>query len=486
MRRTKILISGFAIKKLALILIFITGCISLSAVNDNDRSYYDSLTYAQYLNEEWTDLIVTGKKALDNDIDFYYLRMRIGIAAYNLNYYFLASDNFSKALQFEPASRPVEQYLYYSFVLSGRSYQATRLYQRISIESQKQIEDKPGIVNRVFAGGGAVFSNNFSKNDNWKIQDGDTLSGYSILTGNKTDVYTGLELNLWGDLSLTTGLNTLKVKKRVDYQYPEYPLKFDSVVVFNWGYQNYYSAEAKSNKVSVPSDIKQNEVYFNLRYQLNNIISVSLISNIVMISTDYQLPVFDTVTEREINYQITGEDPVYFDYDYVEISYRTIDSSFVNYLAGINFEMDYGRFVINAMGTYSDFNLGKQIYVNIGALYYLNKKGIFYGKSQVGILNEQSDAESTDNRIIFTQKLGGKVLKKLWCEGYFILGNLQNATADNGYVIYNQIDKTIFNSGITLSYYLNEKLALNLYYRYIINEGRFVDFTDGQNDINYE
>ena len=40
----------------------------------------DTNTYNLYLEKDWDELIREGKRALRQDIDYYYLRMRIGIA----------------------------------------------------------------------------------------------------------------------------------------------------------------------------------------------------------------------------------------------------------------------------------------------------------------------------------------------------------------------------------------------------------------------
>ncbi|MEY3452181.1 MAG: hypothetical protein RL711_2009 [Bacteroidota bacterium] len=40
----------------------------------------EAKTYAQFLGQFWDELVVTGEKALSNNIDYYYLRLRLGVA----------------------------------------------------------------------------------------------------------------------------------------------------------------------------------------------------------------------------------------------------------------------------------------------------------------------------------------------------------------------------------------------------------------------
>ena len=81
-------------------LIIITGFIAL---NLSGQSFVkiDSATYAQYLAGDWKTLVREGKAALDQDVDYYYLRMRMGIAYYELENYRAAIDQLNQSLSEE-------------------------------------------------------------------------------------------------------------------------------------------------------------------------------------------------------------------------------------------------------------------------------------------------------------------------------------------------------------------------------------------------
>ena len=65
-----------------------------------------------------------GKIALKQDMDFYYLRMRMGIARYNQKKYRQACGHFKHALELNQADPLALEYLYYSLLFSGQSEQA--------------------------------------------------------------------------------------------------------------------------------------------------------------------------------------------------------------------------------------------------------------------------------------------------------------------------------------------------------------------------
>lgn len=80
----------------------------------------DTLTYNQYLREEWKPLIRSGKTALENNIDYYYLHMRIAYAYFSLEKYRSAIVYYKNALEFNEFDPVAREYLYYCYSFSGR------------------------------------------------------------------------------------------------------------------------------------------------------------------------------------------------------------------------------------------------------------------------------------------------------------------------------------------------------------------------------
>ncbi len=57
------------------------------------------ITYQYYLEQKWDSIIIIGKQAIKSDIDFYYLRYRMGRAYFQTENYALAILNFEKFLR---------------------------------------------------------------------------------------------------------------------------------------------------------------------------------------------------------------------------------------------------------------------------------------------------------------------------------------------------------------------------------------------------
>ena len=86
--------------------------------------YADSVTYGLYTERNWSKLIIKGKEAIDEGHDFFYMRMRIGIAYYELKNYAMSAFHFKRALEFNDSDPLALEYLFYSYYLSGRTLQA--------------------------------------------------------------------------------------------------------------------------------------------------------------------------------------------------------------------------------------------------------------------------------------------------------------------------------------------------------------------------
>lgn len=87
----------------------------------------DKKTYNYYLVGDYNNLKNTSDTLISLGIDYYYLRMRLGILSFNKQLYSNAVNNFNKAIEFNSLDTVSREYIYYSYLLSGRADDA-RLY----------------------------------------------------------------------------------------------------------------------------------------------------------------------------------------------------------------------------------------------------------------------------------------------------------------------------------------------------------------------
>ncbi len=112
-------------KKITITILFFLFSFQIFSQIKNDNILQK--TYQLLEKGSYNELIEYSKKVLDNDIDFFYLRLRLGIAYFKLNNYKLAVYHLEKSLEFNSDDEVALEYLYYSYLYSGMRDEANKL-----------------------------------------------------------------------------------------------------------------------------------------------------------------------------------------------------------------------------------------------------------------------------------------------------------------------------------------------------------------------
>jgi|WetSurMetagenome_2_1015567.scaffolds.fasta_scaffold02201_13 hypothetical protein len=113
--------------------------VTVAGQDRTDFRSVDSLTYKYYLSGEWDKLIIEGSKAIDSNIDYKYLRQRIGYAYYSKGDYMQAKKHFEKAMTYDSFNDFTLTYLYYSYLFLGQEEYASLFSSKMSVELKKQL-----------------------------------------------------------------------------------------------------------------------------------------------------------------------------------------------------------------------------------------------------------------------------------------------------------------------------------------------------------
>ena len=162
----------------------------LLAQNKMSFESVDSITYRQYINNEWDSLIAVGKMAFNNNIDFKYLRQRVGYAYFMKADYYASQKHYEKALLFDKKDVNSLTYLYYCGL-----YTANETYTRyregfLPQELKTQFKIKPFKI-----------VSSFDLEYNYKINN-------SLVRGNPTYQRAGLATDLGYRLNLYQSVST--------------------------------------------------------------------------------------------------------------------------------------------------------------------------------------------------------------------------------------------------------------------------------------
>jgi len=222
-------------------------------------------SYGMYLAKQWPELIVYGDSVLKLGFDYYYIRMRMGIAYFELKKYRIAEEHFKKAIAFNASEDLAFEYLYFIYIYTDRFEESRKLSARFSkplklklktdslpvvdcvaLEVGTKTSASIYVPNALFAqlGLGHYVKNKFSvfhsysyygqQNEYWKVNQNQyyiganfplrnkwMLSGAFSVLGRNTQTYSGT--SLVGQLTALTSVDTynyiesLSLKKNFEY-----------------------------------------------------------------------------------------------------------------------------------------------------------------------------------------------------------------------------------------------------------------------------
>ncbi len=399
------------------------SCHTMAQTTDQSADI-DKRSYEEFMRNDYGALKQTVQKALKNNIDFYYLRLRIGILAYNHKKYEAAIPHFKKALEFYPADTVAQEYLYYAYLLSGRKEAAGNLASKESIAFQQRVGYKKKPFDYIGIDGGAILTKNVSTNR-------DSYFKASPVNGKAERTLNG---NLaFGEFYFQ---NTFKNRWHLN----------QSFSVFNTN--SLYQVD-----IILPQERRLYKQKFNnLNFQYNIGASVN--------------------TKRE--WIISAG------FGYYRVKGNTFSALAPDTLSpnlNIPFQQDtttinsfYGALTIAKRFKYvqpyiqlsaSNLNGIRQVQGEAGILYYPLGNYYFYGVTSGAYLNNGGD-----NQFIFGQTIGYKVTNWWWHELNFNYGNLSNYTSANGFLTYNTSDVIKLQAGLDFRFYIKKHLQLNVGYTF--------------------
>jgi len=103
-------------------------------------TYVDSATYTLYLKQDWKPIIALGKQSRAEGVDFYYLKVRMGIAYFKENKIFSAIQFLEEAYTMDPKNAVVQDYLYWAYRYSGLVMESRLFYTKMTNELKAKID----------------------------------------------------------------------------------------------------------------------------------------------------------------------------------------------------------------------------------------------------------------------------------------------------------------------------------------------------------
>ncbi|TRZ73143.1 MAG: hypothetical protein D4R97_05245 [Bacteroidetes bacterium] len=447
---------------------FLLLTVSSKAGTKLDFKTVDMLTYRCFEEKKWDSVIVVGKQALHQDIDYYYLRVRLGIAYFEKQKYIPASLHLRKARQFNSGDPMVSDYLYRAYLYTNRNEEANILKATFPVEDRETTGSKSGTLELVhFESGYTLSSDNAPKNLP-TLMGHDSIYGEQDLYGNSLYNNLGLKVNISNRVSISMAYNYLNFTKTKYIQYGKAEDHLIGITDTIGGKKYNYKFPWVIYDTSFRYHVSQHEVHLGATVTFPD--GFKIIPAIHWINVSYPMINsrfrMDSIQDTAF---YTSVDNVYHTFPFARTSYSfdRKDTSFNNWVAALTITKDIGFFNIGVSGSWSNLNNKNQIQAGLILTYYPLGNLNFYGTSTV-----TGFFQGKETRLLLSQVVGAKVAPWLWLEGNFYYGDYTNANIFNGSIVYNNTGIIDYRAGANLVFVINKHIFLSLIYQYFRKENQ--------------
>jgi tetratricopeptide (TPR) repeat protein len=419
--------------RLVFIILILFPLMSFSQKGEMTQDRADKITYSLYKYKQWDELIKKGEEFLKDDIDFYYLRVRLGIAYYEIENYRKSVKHLKKAFEFNDPDSLIYEYLYYSYLYSDRKPDANAFYTKYYDILSKRIAITHNLETNSFGFSfGGSLNNNDKKNLNLFENSSERFTR-SILYDDNWYLNFNLSQTAFKKLNIYHAYNYINIERNES-------LWDNGELIYQ-----------------LPYFIDQHDYFISANYPIASGLSI--------IGT-YQI----------MNSRFISSDPIILGRDN-----QSIFPGYVNYLnnifqVGLNLDFSNFKFISGIVAGEINEDLQKELFASL-VYYPFGNKNLYSISSIIYHTNDEAD------NTIFTQKLGVRFHEKLWMEAEATIGTLINYVEPLSFLTYNIPDNITFKGGANLYYPLTDKITFSIYYKFYQREDFYFTYELPQNYI---
>jgi len=399
----------------------------------------EAKSYDLYKNQKWNELIRLGELAIEDRIDFYSLRIRLGTAYYKTKNYFPAISNFEKALEIGYDDELIYEYLYYSYMFTDRIEDKNFVFSILSNSKKSQLRPLyNSVIDNVFAETGTGISDDVNQNSEVKP----ALSGNSFT-----------EEVIFGDyFYFKAGIGQLPFDRlNVSYDYSYYNFKKRRETFLRQGLLNFESTDDYIQK--------QNRFYNSLDILIDNGFVISPAGHYINLKEN---KISDTLLT-----------------DPSTITYLREETSTDNFILSLAISKYISTFNLKIYGSFSYLNENHQSQYAMEFKSYPFGSANFFTKTYA-TLHYQDNISN----LVFTQLLGLKTIKNLQLEAYASFGKINNFNEQNGYIVFNDPDLIKYKFGTMVNYSFSNNLSADFILDYQFRERVFPVYSAYKNTMN--
>jgi len=387
----------------------------------------DQESYALYQAGEWKELIRYNNRAIREGFDYYYLRMRSGIAWYQRKNYVHAARQFNEALNFNTADPVSLEYLLACYLELNKTGDALQVYNQLPPAIKQRLQHlRPGKW-RADLSAGYTFSDQPAVFEPYDIDGSDNIYGETDLLLDGMHISTGLSYLLHNKSKVFVGYTLVR--------------------------QN------KNKLVKIADTISVDDQYRLIQHQFYLGGAIPVIKEIsIHPAVNYINTRFDMVMPEYNEENGTYTFPVEAFRQHAFIGYLEITRDFKILQAGL-------------FAAWSNLNEKEQIQAGFHLVAYPLGNLDFYISSK--LLNHRNNGY---NNIIFEQMAGARLARPVWVEAGFTIGEMKNYHESSGYVVYNLADKMKFKGEGKLIWVIDSSWMITAGYIYMLRQGNYITY----------
>lgn len=417
-------------------LILLTALLTAQSSREHEPLSFktaDSLTYRLYEQGRWKELVTAGSRALNSGHDYFYLRMRTGIAYFMLERYRMAAIHFEKALDFNFADKTAVEYLQKSYTLGGMETEAAYLNRRFSRTTVGSDKGNTFLKN-LFLLSGVSFSDSEGKLPELDVAGVEGIYGEVNLSGNMVTNHAGANFSPRPDWIWYTGYTNIHLAR---YQR----------IVAN-------GIDTVNNKYT----LLQHQVYASFPVRFAKGWQIIPAMNLIAMNDNAILMSYDTLAQ-EYSVQAATDIPL-------------------NYVFSLKVMKDMPYLSMGPSFGYSRLNFNEQLQLSfdLNVLPFANLN--LYSFARIATTYENGQLHNH-----FKITTGGRIAGWLWLQGSYHSGEMRNAHDENGLLVFNTAGRVHSRSSATIYFLSGKKITFRLECSFIQQENEYLKYTDNINFI---
>lgn len=412
-------------KTIIILLIFLFYGITLKPQIKPDPKEVDVKTYSLYTAGKWGELTEECEKAISKGVDFFYLRLRAGIAYYNLKNYISAIPHFEKAMKYSPADLLTIEYLYYSYLFSGRESDVLSLVSVMPSTLKKKFDVDEKFIYGVYMEGGYTVNGDFSDQKKKNKLSPSGVSGEQVVYNNGTYIDFGLMHQLGKNVKVFHSYNNISVS----------------------GTKQIFTQSDGQKDFDIK--IRQNEYYLNVNFRLAG--------------------GFDLTTA--FHYLNVRYDDYDVDYGSSQTKYTLTKNTSDDFAALLSLSVYTGHFKLALKNSLANLNRATQVQNTAQIIFFPLGNLNLYTVTDATVLSGRNwgDSKFISNGIL-DQKIGWKVFDNLWMEAGYTFGYIYNYLESDAFIVFNNVDRISNRASLNFIVPVSRHIGLSLRYQYYNQE----------------